>query len=136
MDKYELLKLLKEFSNKDERCKNNCINCKMVKECGRLSLLVGKFFDKGNQIELIESILAERISQDLKWGEQNHLPQWWTGILGEEYGELCQAINETVFDNGTDKGGYLNMKKEAIQVAAVALSFLECLERNKGKWGM
>ena len=84
------------------------------------------------QDKVIQDILTERQRQDKKWGEQNHPPQFWTGILGEEFGELCEAINETVFDNGTDKGGYENMKKEAIHVAAVAVGFLECLERNFG----
>lgn len=83
------------------------------------------------QNEVVKRVLKERDRQDKKWGEQNHPPQFWTGILGEEFGELCEAINETVFDNGSDKGGYENMKTEAIHVAAVAISFLECLERNK-----
>lgn len=87
------------------------------------------------QSKVIDSILTERQRQDKKWGEQNHLPQFWTGILGEEFGELCQAVNETVFDNGPEerkKGGYENMRREAIHVAAVAVGFLECLERNRG----
>lgn len=85
---------------------------------------------------IISAILKERERQDLKWGEQNHALEKWTGILGEEYGELCQAINETIFDNGEyeTKGGYKNVRNEAIQVAAVALQFLECIERNKNKW--
>ncbi len=86
------------------------------------------------QEKVIQDLLAERQRQDSKWGEQNYPSQFWTGILGEEYGELCEAINETVFDNGSDKGGYENMKKEAIHVAAVAVGFLECLERNKNRW--
>lgn len=87
------------------------------------------------QNDVIKAVLAERQRQDKKWGEQNHPPQFWTGILGEEFGELCQAINETVFDNGEEerkKGGYENMFREAIHVAAVAVGFLECLERNRG----
>lgn len=86
------------------------------------------------QEKILEDIVLERYRQDSKWGEQNHDLPLWTGILGEEYGELCEAINETVFDNGTDKGGYENMRKEAIHVAAVAIGFLECLERNKTRW--
>lgn len=81
--------------------------------------------------EIFAAINTERISQDAKWGEQNHHPAFWTSILGEEYGELCEAINETIFNNGTDRGGYANMRKEAIQVAAVAVAFLEFLERVK-----
>ncbi len=81
----------------------------------------------------MQDVLAERIRQDAKWGEQNHEPQYWMGILGEEFGELCQAVNETVFNNGTEarrKGGYVNMRAEAVQVAAVAVSFIEMLDRR------
>jgi hypothetical protein len=84
------------------------------------------------QQKVIDMIRAERDRQDKKWGVQRHdLPVWAT-ILGEEYGELCQAINETIFDNGPEarlKGGYANVKKEAIQVAAVAVALVEMLER-------
>lgn len=62
---------------------------------------------------------------------------YWTGILGEEFGEFCEAVNETVFNNGPEakkKGGYENMRKEAVHVAAVAVGFLEYLERNKGNF--
>ena len=86
------------------------------------------------QERVITAVLLERKRQDSKWGEQNHPPHYWTGILGEEYGELCEAINETVFDNWSDKGGFENMRREAIHVAAVAIGFLECLERNKALW--
>lgn len=91
------------------------------------------------QSMILKDIVKERQRQDSIWGEQNHRIEFWTGILGEEFGELCEAINETVFDNGPEKrekGGYENMKKEAIHVAAVAIGFLECLERNKETWGL
>lgn len=87
----------------------------------------------GEQASAIKEVLRERFRQDLKWGRQDHALERWTGILGEEYGELCEAINETIFDNGTDKGGYKQMRKEAIQVAAVAVAFAEYLDRNKEK---
>jgi NTP pyrophosphatase (non-canonical NTP hydrolase) len=80
--------------------------------------------------QIIRDIRKERMRQDRKWGEQNHPLEKWTGILGEEYGELCQAINETIFDNGTDLGGYKNIRKEAIQVAAVAISIIQCMDRT------
>jgi NTP pyrophosphatase (non-canonical NTP hydrolase) len=87
----------------------------------------------------ISSVIAERARQDAKWGQQNHDPVYWLGILGEEFGELCQAINETVFDNGPEeraKGGYANMRAEAVQVAAVAVAFVEMLDRKyrKDEW--
>ena len=76
----------------------------------------------------------ERNRQDEKWGEQNHPPQFWSGILGEEFGEYCQAVNETVFNNGPterEKGGFDNMMKELSHVAAVAVGAMECLLRSK-----
>ncbi|ASA22332.1 hypothetical protein [Paenibacillus donghaensis] len=80
-----------------------------------------------------KSVVTERQRQDIKWGEQNHRPMEWMGILGEEFGELCQAVNETHFNNGPEervKGGYANMRAEAVQVAAVAISFIEALDRR------
>lgn len=81
----------------------------------------------------IKSVIEERQRQDAKWGQQNHYPTVWLGILGEEFGELCQAVNETWFDNGPEerkKGGYENMRAEAVQVAAVAIAFIESLDRG------
>ena len=34
----------------------------------------------------------ERNRQDSKWGTQDHSQQAWVGILGEEFGEYCQAV--------------------------------------------
>lgn len=78
-------------------------------------------------------LLRERLRQNEKWGQQDHEPVVWMGILGEEFGELCQAVNETHFDNGPEarkKGGYENMRTEAVQVAAVAIQFIEALDRR------
>lgn len=86
-------------------------------------------------LKVIWHVEAERERQDMKWGQQNHEPQYWMGILGEEFGELCQAVNETVFNNGPEertKGGYNNMRTEAVQVAAVAVAFVEMLDRRYG----
>lgn len=84
--------------------------------------------------EALQLVNNERNRQDAKWGEQNHAPQYWTGILGEEYGEYCQAVNETVFFNGEEArklGGYDNMMKELTHVAAVAVGAMEALMREK-----
>ncbi|KKN84424.1 hypothetical protein LCGC14_0288860 [marine sediment metagenome] len=63
------------------------------------------------------AVYSERQRQDIKWGSQRHLDDTlWATILGEEYGELCEAILER------DEEG---MVKEAIQVAAVCFAFLE-----------
>ena len=88
----------------------------------------------GTRQEALNLVNNERNRQDVKWGEQNHPPQFWTGILGEEFGEYCEAVNETVFNNGAEareKGGVDNMIKELTHVAAVAVGAIECLLRNE-----
>lgn len=64
--------------------------------CGRM----GK--DK-MQRRIIEKVLEERSRQDKKWGEQNHSAPVWGMIIGEEYGEMCQAINEFGICKNTQK---------------------------------
>jgi hypothetical protein len=84
----------------------------------------------------LKSIIEERHRQDQKWGQQNHDPIVWSAILGEEVGELCQAILETHFDNGPEaraKGGHANMRAEAVQVGAVVEAFIEYLDRVEAK---
>ena len=95
------------------------------------SEMLAKAFGRMHALLFVD---AERNRQDAKRGEQNHPPQFWTGILGEEYGEYCQAVNETVFDNGAEaklKGGAANMITEFTHVAAVAVGAIECLLRNE-----
>jgi hypothetical protein len=80
-------------------------------------------------MKVYQDIANERNRQDLTWGEQNHKAEKWVSILGEEFGELCQAVNDTIFDNPMYKGGYDNIRKEAVHVAAVAVAMIECLDR-------
>ena len=77
---------------------------------------------------VIDAIVRERRKQLDLWGEQSdNTPYEWMSILGEEFGELCEAVNETYFHNAahSERGGYNNMYMEAIQVAAVAAAFAE-----------
>jgi len=67
----------------------------------------------------LSEILTERERQDQKWGEQDHESLYWLAILTEEIGEVAQAIL-----NGK------RVRPEVVQVAAVALAWLECIERG------
>ena len=82
-------------------------------------------------LHVIDEILAERRRQDEKWGEQNHDPAVWLAILTEEVGELAEAI---LFDhsNGDERNHThsADMRTEAIQVAAVAVQFVQFLDRR------
>ena len=77
--------------------------------------------------EAFERVISERIAQIEKWGEEscNH-PFEWMSILGEEFGELCEAVNETCFMNGThpERGADENIIREATQIAAVAIAII------------
>jgi NTP pyrophosphatase (non-canonical NTP hydrolase) len=80
------------------------------------------------QVVIIDQILDERSAQDVKWGEQNHSPVEWISILVEEVGEASkEAIENHHNPNTTNLDKY---RDEMIQVAAVALAMIECLDRD------
>ena len=78
------------------------------------------------QSAIIET-LRERLSQNEQWGEQNHELEIWLAILGEEFGELCQAFIDYKYADGSEN----NIKDEAIQCAAVALAIVESIIRKQ-----
>jgi NTP pyrophosphatase (non-canonical NTP hydrolase) len=69
-------------------------------------------------------IRLERKRQDEKWGEQNHPDNIWYLILAEEMGELAKAL----LPEASGKDG--NAHKELIEVAAVAVAWLEAIDRR------
>lgn len=85
-------------------------------------------FKEGNEMlsNVFDEIKQERIRQDAKWGEQNHSPNDWLMILGEEFGEVCKAALEAKFGKGTLR----EYRNELIQVAAVSIAMIECFDRN------
>lgn len=85
------------------------------------------------QKEIIGKILVERKRQDEKWGSQNHSPIEWCAILMEEVGEMAKEAHEFHFRGKfyKDTGQLERYEKELIQVAALAVSMLESLERNE-----
>ena len=80
---------------------------------------------------ILLEVETERKAQDIKWGQQNHDPSTWLSILGEEYGEACKSVLENRFTNN-DLTKY---RTEVIQVAAVAVAMVECLDKF-GKGGV
>ena len=83
------------------------------------------------QRKAIGLVVDERQKQTLQHGVQHHAPPIWALILGEEVGELNEAILETYLKgHHPERGGYTNMLTEATHVAAVALQFLEYLLRE------
>ncbi len=76
---------------------------------------------------VLDEVAAERLKQDQKWGDQrDHDDGMWALILGEEFGEACQASLEKPF-LGTGDGP---TRDELIQVAAVAVCWIESIDRR------
>jgi len=82
--------------------------------------------DKFRRAAVLFNILQERTRQNAKWGEQNHGDATWALILSEEIGEVCQAILHDQF--GGKAAG--TVRAELVQVAAVALAWVECMDRR------
>lgn len=85
-------------------------------------------------IKIFDEIKKEREKQDSKWGVQNHCPVEWCAILGEEVGEVNKAALEEHFTVSYPEQfknhRFDDYRKELIQVAAVAVAMIECIDRN------
>lgn len=78
----------------------------------------------------LQDVLQEMKNQDDKWGaDRDQHPFLWQVILGEEYGEVCQAMLHDEF-GGSHAG---TAREELVQVAAVALQIIEQYDRLSKK---
>lgn len=90
---------------------------------------------------ILEEIVKERSAQENKWGEQNHSPMEWLPILMEEVGEVSKEALDHYFKNKNEECAHptaidqelrmVRYRKELVQVAAVAVQMIECLDRNE-----
>lgn len=80
--------------------------------------------------QIVEDLLKERVRQNEKFGwNRNHHPAEWLMILGEEVGEANEeGINYTFNPDRLKPMHLLDMRKELVQVAAVAMAFIEDLD--------
>lgn len=70
----------------------------------------------------LEGVHDERLNQDKKWGLQDHDDGYWLAILTEELGEVATEIQNK------DKQ---RLREELYQVAAVAVAWIEALDRKE-----
>lgn len=77
-------------------------------------------------------VTEERKRQFELYGDQSGRSCYeFIAILGEEYGELCEAVTETFMRvRHPERGGMENIVKEAVHVAAVAVQMIEALNRR------
>lgn len=77
--------------------------------------------------DVLVEVLIERVRQDGLWGQQNHPGPHWASILGEEFGEVCKALNDTLSDRAPLEH---DTRTELIQTAAVAVAWIEAIDRE------
>lgn len=79
------------------------------------------------QVRVFTDIVRERRAQDEKWGANRELVSLlWCTILGEEYGESCQAALHRDHEH---------LREELIQLAAVAVAMVESIDNGTmGVW--
>lgn len=72
-----------------------------------------------------QAVFNERVQQEQKWGKHRHRWGDWVAILGEEYGEVCEAaVTLTFMGEGAD-ADLRHLYHELVQVAAVAEAIAE-----------
>ena len=85
---------------------------------------------------VLREVADERYRQDAKWGVQNHHPLSWLAILSEEVGEYAMNVckSEVVPQPEPFARRSLAMaaRRELVQVAAVAVAAIECMDRLAG----
>lgn len=82
---------------------------------------------------VLAEIRSERMRQDAKWGQQNHDFPLWLAILSEEIGEASREYLHQREDAPNAGTHAVKLRKELVQVAAVAAQMLEVGDRN-GWW--
>ena len=80
------------------------------------------------EVDIFQEVFDERRRQDMRWGIQNHRPMEWLGVLMEELGEVAKDTVENHWH--PDAGSIANMREELIQVAAVAVAWIESIDRG------
>ncbi|MGN6561740.1 MAG: hypothetical protein ACTHMU_03690 [Thermomicrobiales bacterium] len=84
----------------------------------------------------VRDAVEERTRQEIKWGEQNHAPIYWLGILTEELGEIAkEAIEAREYTGRENAGNGDRYRAELVQLAAVALAAIESYDRNEARDG-
>lgn len=78
-------------------------------------------------------VLAERVRQNKKWGHQRHDIGVWLAIIGEEWGEVCQASGPYVGLTSNKQTDAQNIYEELLHLSATAQALAEQIRELDGK---
>lgn len=79
------------------------------------------------QQRAVEDVLTERRMQDDIWGVQNHHPAYWLAIMGKQVGQFGSAVLNREWWTDRESATRV-LRDEAVQMAAVALAIIECID--------
>jgi NTP pyrophosphatase (non-canonical NTP hydrolase) len=85
------------------------------------------------KLHVLAAVNAERNRQDKLWGVQRHDMGKWLAILGEEFGEVAQAMQPLMGLTTTKETDANDLDKELIQLAAVSLAIVEQIREERMK---
>lgn len=77
----------------------------------------------------LQAVRDERMAQFIKWGVQDHDLMTWATILTEEVGEFAEAALHNRFGGPAAD----SVRKELVQVAAVAVQIIEMLDEKRAR---
>jgi hypothetical protein len=92
--------------------------------------------DEALRMDVLLDIDKERTRQEELWGKQDHDWGTWLAIVGEEHGEVCQAIQRVLGLVSSKETDAAHLYKECIHLAAVSAKMAEKAkeeEREKEK---
>ncbi|QJT70428.1 hypothetical protein [Microcystis phage MaeS] len=78
-----------------------------------------------------EDVLKERVRQNKLWGHQRHNLGKWLGILGEEFGEVCEAMQPLMGLTSVKETDASDLYEELIQLSAVASAIAEQIKEEE-----
>jgi len=84
------------------------------------------------ELKVLETVLEEVEKATEKFPTWPNDPLHALHVLGEEFGELVKEALQLVYE--PNKTNIEEVKKEAIQTAAMALRFLFSLEKDEYEW--
>jgi hypothetical protein len=100
-----------------------------------------------SRITVLSEVSKERDAQDILWGEQNH-PNGTGGWLSQEQADMARRqckyaaahggttwrliLDEEVAEAAAEGNDAQRLRRELLQVAAVAVAWVECIDRRGG----
>ena len=98
-----------------------------------LALMAKTFEENTPTVNVLREVMGERQTQRAKWGEQNCSDFEWVSIMVEEVGEACKEANDLNFIAIDDATALPRLRAELLQVAAVAVAWVEAIDRRELK---